>query len=493
MQPQRERRSKIVCTLGPATETPEAIAELVAAGMDIARLNFSHGTREEHAAIYGRVREASDAAGRAVGILVDLQGPKIRLGCFSGGFAVLEPGTVFTVRAEGADESAESLTGCSRRATTTYDGLANDLGPGDTMLIDDGLIKLLALSTDGIEVSCQVIEGGLVSDHKGINLPGVKVSAPVLTDKDAEDLRFALALGVDMIALSFARRPEDAEVVRRAMDSAGRRAPVIAKLENGEGVDNLEPIIEAFDGIMVARGDLGVEVPLDQVPLIQKRAVTLARRHAKPVIVATQMLESMRVHSRPTRAEVSDVANAVLDGADALMLSAETSVGEHAEEAVATMSRIISSTEESRAGYPTIASEDPAQSTAEDAIAAAAVQLGKAIDATALVAFTQSGATARRLAAYRPGIPVLAFTPEAAVRSRLALSWGVETFVAPLHGRLEDMVAQVGSTMLDCGRIRWGDTVVIVAGSLPGRSGGTDMIRVLHLGSPADLDELIPA
>src|SRR3984893_3885134 len=331
---QHQRRTKIVCTLGPATQSPDAIAGLVAAGMDVARLNFSHGSRDDHAEIYGRVRDASDAAGRAVSILVDLQGPKIRLGCFDGGYAVLEPGSVITVTAEQPHGAIQALAGSSPGATTTYGALARDLAPGDTILIDDGLIKLTAISSDGTEVACRVIEGGLVSDRKGINLPGARVSAPALTDKDAEDLRFALALGVDLVALSYVRRPEDADIVRQAMEAAGRRVPVIAKLEKAEAVENLTEIVDAFDGVMVARGDLGVETPMEQVPQVQKRAVTLARERAKPAIVATQMLESMRVHSRPTRAEVSDVANAVLDGADALMLSAETSVGEHAREAV---------------------------------------------------------------------------------------------------------------------------------------------------------------
>src|SRR5437660_2561478 len=486
-----ERRTKIVCTLGPATNSPDAIAALVEAGMDVARLNFSHGTREEHAAVYGRVREASDAAGRAVGILVDLQGPKIRLGRFDRGFAVLETGSVFTVTSEPSVEAIETVAGSSRRASTTYQGLATDLSAGDTLLIDDGLVKLVALSTDGTEVSCEVVEGGMVSDHKGINLPGVSVSAPVLSHKDAEDLRFALALGVDMIALSFVRRAEDVEVVHRAMDAAGRRVPVIAKLEKGEAVDRLEAIVEAFDGVMVARGDLGVEIPLDKVPLVQKRAATLAREHGKPVIVATQMLESMRHHSRPTRAEGSEVANAGLDGGDALMLSAGTSVGDHATEAVATMARIIASAEDDgRADFPSVV---PAGNTPEGAIAVAAPQLARDVDARALVVFTQSGATARRVAALRSPIPLMAFTPEAAVRSRLALTWGVETFVVRLKGHLDHMVAEVSQTILDCGRAGFGDVVVMVAGSLPGRTGSTDMIRVHRLGAPTRDEERVPA
>ena len=492
MNASTKRRTKIVCTLGPASESPEAIAALVHAGMNVARLNFSHGTREEHAALYGRVRRASDATGQAVGILADLQGPKIRLGSFDGGFAVLEKGSVFTVAASpdgGGPGPVEALLGSSRRASTTYRGLATDLGPGDTLLIDDGLIRLLALSSDGTEVCCEVIEGGLVSDHKGINLPGVRVMAPVLSEKDADDLRFALALGVDMVALSFVRRAEDADVVRAAMDAAGRRVPVIAKLEKGEAVEHLEAVVRAFDGIMVARGDLGVELAMEQVPLIQKRAATIARSQAKPVIVATQMLESMRHHSRPTRAEVSDVANAVLDGADAVMLSAETSVGEHAVEAVATMARIVEAAE-ADACFPEIR---PEQLGPPGAIASAAPALGRELGAQAIVAFTQSGATARRLAAHRPGIPVMAFTPEAAVRSRLTLTWGVETFVEPLGGHLDDMVAHVGQTMLECGRVGPGGIIVVVAGSRTGLSGSTDMIRMHRLGSPLGRDLRIGA
>jgi pyruvate kinase len=481
-----ERRTKIICTLGPASRSPEAIAALVDAGMDVARLNFSHGTHEEHAKVYGRVREASDAAGRAVGILADLQGPKVRLGSFEGGFAVLEKGSMFTVTSEsrGRDPSLAGA-GSDRRASSTYGALASDLVPGDTVLIDDGLVELTVVSSDGAEVCCEVVEGGLISDHKGINLPGVAVSAPVLSAQDSDDLRFALALGVDVVALSFVRHPQDAEVVRQVMDSAGRRVPVIAKLEKAEAVRSLEAVVDNFDGLMVARGDLGVEIDLEEVPLVQKRAATIARERSKPVIVATQMLESMRHHSRPTRAEVSDVANAVLDGADAVMLSAETSIGEHSLEAVRTMARIIESAEDhGRSTFPQLT---PSTVTAADAIASAACHLAKSVGARALVSFTQTGASARRLAALRCPIPLLAFTPDAAVRSQLTLTWGVETFVAPLVGQLEDMVAQVTSTILECGRVGPGDVAVIVAGSLQGRTGGTDMIRVHNFVSSRDL------
>src|SRR5690348_14155719 len=324
------RRAKIVCTLGPATSSPEQIRALVDAGMDVARLNLSHGTRDEHAALYRVVRETSDATGRAVAILVDLQGPKIRLGRSARGSVRRETGAGFVI-------TTETIEGDWKRASTDYAMLARDVKAGDTLLIDDGLVKLEVLASDGRDVRCRVVEGGTVSDHKGINLPGVTVSAPALTEKDRDDLRFALALRADLIALSFVRSAADVDAVHEEMDKSGARLPVIAKLEKPEAVANLEDIVVAFDGLMVARGDLGVEIPLEQVPLVQKRAIRLAREHARPVIVATQMLESMIHHSRPTRAEASDVANAALDGADALMLSAETSVGEYATAAAATM------------------------------------------------------------------------------------------------------------------------------------------------------------
>jgi len=474
-----KRRAKIVCTLGPATESPEAIAALVAAGMDVARLNFSHGTRQDHAAVYALVREASAASGRAVGVLADLGGPKIRLESFDGGFAVLEAGAPFTVSAR--QTNGGSRSGSSTQVDTTYAALATDVAAGDTVLIDDGMVKLRALSSHGPDVACEVVEGGLVSDHKGINLPGVAVSAPALTDKDVDDLRFALDLGVDTVALSFVRRAEDARTVGRIMDEAGRRVPVIAKLEKPEAIDDLDAIVEAFDGLMVARGDLGVEIPMEQVPLVQKRAIRLARDRNKPVIVATQMLESMIHRPRPTRAEVSDVANAVLDGADALMLSAETSVGEHATAAVATMARIIAAAEEQGlAAFPPLATTP---TTRQEAISLAAPAVGKAVQARALVAFTQTGSSARRLASHRPPIPVLAFTPDAAVRNQLALTWGVETFVVPLADQTEGIMAQVDRAVLDSGHSHVGDVVVIVAGRLAGQSGSTDMMRVHELGS----------
>jgi pyruvate kinase len=469
-----KRRAKIVCTLGPATSSPEAILLLVRAGMDIARLNFSHGTREDHAAVYRHVRDASNTAGRAVGILVDLQGPKIRLGHFAAGRVTLVAGGSFTI-------TTECVDGDAAIASTTYSELGRDVHPGDSLLIDDGNVRLRIEETDGTRVRCTVIEGGPVSDHKGINLPGVRVSAPSLSEKDIEDLRFALALGADMVALSFVRCADDIRGVHAIMDEAGGRLPVIAKIEKPEAVENLEAIVAAFDGLMVARGDLGVEIPLEQVPLVQKRAIRLARAATKPVIVATQMLESMITHSRPTRAEASDVANAVLDGADALMLSGETSVGAFPAGTVDTMARIIKAAEAQ--ALATIAGVAMRRDSRGDAIAAAAVHIAEDIGARALVAFTATGATARAVSCHRDPIPLLAFTSDPVVRSRLALQWGVETFVVPFASNTEEMVYQVERTMLELGRGSAGDQVVIVASTRRGRSGSTNTSRVHRLGA----------
>lgn len=339
------RRGKIVCTLGPATATDETVRALVDAGMDVARLNFSHGGYPDHEATYKRVRAASDASGRAVGILADLQGPKIRLGRFAAGPTYWATGD--TVRI-----TIDDLEGTHDRVSTTYKRLAQDAKPGDRVLVDDGNVGLVVDRIDGNDVVCIVTEGGPVSNNKGMSMPGMNVTAPALSEKDVDDLEFALRLGVDLVALSFVRSPADIEVVHEVMDRVGRRVPVIAKLEKPEAIDNLEAIVLAFDGIMVAQGDLGVELPLEEVPLVQKRAIQMARENAKPVIVATQMLESMIENSRPTRAEASDVANAVLDGTDAVMLSGETSVGKYPLEAVKTMGRIIFAVEENSVAAP---------------------------------------------------------------------------------------------------------------------------------------------
>jgi pyruvate kinase len=468
------RRAKIVCTLGPKTSGLEQVTALVEAGMDVARLNFSHGAHEDHAAAYNAVRQASDRTGHAVAVLADLQGPKIRLGTFVDGPVIWETGSRVCV-------TVQDVPGTAQRVSTTYKGLANDVRVGDRLLVDDGKLALSVVEVNGPDVWCLVTEGGPVSNNKGLSLPGVAVSVPALSDKDEEDLRFALHLSVDFVALSFVRSPADVELVREIMRQEDIEVPVIAKLEKPEAIENLEAIVEAFDGVMVARGDLGVELPLEQVPLVQKRAVQAARERNKPVIVATQMLESMIESSRPTRAEASDVANAVLDGADAVMLSGETSVGKHPIAAVRTMERIIDAVEshgEIRA--PEVNRRSRSRS---GAIVRAAKDVGETLDVKALATFTQTGDTARRLAALHPRQPLLAFTVDARVRSQLALSWGVETFIVPSVSHTDDMVRQVDFSLLSIGRLKEGDRVVVVAGSPPNTVGSTNLIRVHEVGT----------
>ncbi|MFI9805297.1 pyruvate kinase [Streptomyces sp. NPDC052301] len=471
------RRAKIVCTLGPATDSYDQIKALVEAGMDVARFNLSHGTHAEHEERYRHVRKAADATGRSVGILADLQGPKIRLGRFAEGPVLLERGDTFTITVE--DGAQGDRHGCG----TTYAGLAADVSPGERILVDDGKVCLQVTEVDGPRVRTEVVEGGVVSDHKGLNLPGVAVSVPALSEKDEDDLRWALHTGFDVIALSFVRSADDARTVHRIMAEEGRRLPVIAKIEKPQAVANLDDIVAAFDGLMVARGDLGVEMPLEQVPIVQKRAVKLAKRNAKPVIVATQMLDSMIDNSRPTRAEASDVANAVLDGTDAVMLSGETSVGKYPVETVRTMAKIVAAAEEDMLakGLPPLTERNKPR-TQGGAVARAAAEMGDFLGAKFLVAFTQSGDTARRLSRYRSPIPLLAFTPEPATRSQLSLTWGAETFLGPHVDSTDAMVDQVDELLLKYGRCRKGDVVVITAGSPPGVSGSTNMVRVHHIG-----------
>ncbi|MET7682303.1 pyruvate kinase [Streptomyces sp. NPDC005423] len=471
------RRAKIVCTLGPATDSYDQIKALVEAGMDVARLNLSHGGHAEHEERYRRVRKAADEVGRSVGLLADLQGPKIRLGRFTEGPVLLERGDTFTITVEpGAEGDGQ---GCG----TTYPGLAADVRAGERILVDDGKVCLEVTAVDGPRVHTTVIEGGMVSDHKGLNLPGVTVSVPALSDKDEADLRWALRTGCDVIALSFVRSGKDILDVHRIMDEEGRRLPVIAKVEKPQAVEAIDDIVAAFDGIMVARGDLGVEMPLEHVPMVQKRAVVLAKRNAKPVIVATQMLDSMIQNSRPTRAEASDVANAVIDGTDAVMLSGETSVGKYPVQTVRTMSRILEAAEADilAKGLPPLTDQNKPR-TQGGAVARVAAEMGDFLGAKFLVAFTQSGDTVRRLSRYRSPIPVLAFTPEPATRSQLTLTWGVETFLGPHVDSTDAMVDQVDELLLKHGRCAKGDIVVITAGSPPGVTGSTNLVRVHHVG-----------
>ena len=467
------RHAKIVCTLGPATTSAENLRELVRAGMDVARLNLSHGDHADHERVYKDVRAASDATGRAVGILVDLQGPKIRTARFEQGPIELVPGSSFTI-------TTRDVPGNQHEVGTTYAGLPGDVTAGDRILIDDGKLALIATEVTETDVVCQVLEGGTLSNNKGINLPGVAVSVPAMSEKDKDDLRWALGMRVDMIALSFVRTADDIRDVHQIMDEEGTRLPVIAKIEKPQAVENLDEIIRAFDGVMVARGDLGVEMPLEEVPLVQKRACEIARRRAKPVIVATQVLESMIENSRPTRAEASDAANAVLDGADALMLSGETSVGKNPFATVRTMARIIENTEDH--GLHRIRPLGTRPSSKGGAVTAAAADIGELLGVKYLITFTTSGDSTRRLSRVRPRIPMLAFTPNQWTRSQLALTWGVETFLVNEVRHTDEMAVQVDEVLLSAGRVIEGDVVVIVAGSPPGIPGSTNALRVHRIG-----------
>ncbi|MFV0427571.1 MAG: pyruvate kinase [Beutenbergiaceae bacterium] len=467
------RRAKIVCTLGPATSTPEQIRALVDAGMDVARINRSHGEADEHAAMVELVRQAAADSGRAVAVLVDLQGPKIRLGRFQEGRHELAVGDVFTI-------TTEDVPGTKDLVSTTFKGLPQDVSPGDVILIDDGRVTVRVTSVDGPRVVTKVEVPGPVSNNKGLNLPGVAVNVPALSEKDAQDLRWGLRLGADFIALSFVRSAQDFDDVAAIMSEEGIRVPVIAKIEKPQAVDNLDEIIAAFDGIMVARGDLGVELPLEQVPLVQKRAIEVAQRNAKPVIVATQVLESMISAPRPTRAEASDCANAVLDGADAVMLSGETSVGQFPVLCVETMARIIENTEEQ--GLERIAKVKVPPHTRGGVMTRAATSIAESLDARYLACFTQSGDSARRMSRLRSAIPLLAFTPLEAVRNQLALTWGTRGFIVPHVTHTDEMVSRMDQVLQDAGLVEVGDPVVVVAGLPPGVVGSTNSIRMHQIG-----------
>jgi pyruvate kinase len=471
------RHAKIVATLGPAQSTYEDIRALIEEGVDVARFNLSHGDRRQHEEKYEWVRQAAHDTGKSVGVLIDLQGPKIRVGEFAEGLSPeLSKGDRFTI-------TTRDIVGSATDVGTTYPGLPRDVEVGDPLLVDDGRIRLRAVEVTSTDVTCEVEVGGVISDHKGINLPGVPVSVPAMSDKDIDDLRWGLHLGADWVALSFVRAPEDAELVRDVMREEGTLIPVLAKLEKPQAVEALTEIVRAFDGIMVARGDLGVELPLEQVPIVQKRAVELCRRQAKPVIVATQMLESMIEEPRPTRAEASDCANAVLDGADALMLSGETSVGKHWLEAVRTMSRIIKSTEEH--GLDRIPPLGTEPHTRGGAITAAAVRIADQLDIKLLCTFSQSGDSVRRMSRLRTESPVLAFTPDPKVRHQLALTWGAQVFLVKEVRHTDQMARQVDAVLLGNGMAQDGELCVIVAGSPPGIAGSTNALRVHRMGDAA--------
>jgi pyruvate kinase len=471
------RRAKIVATLGPASSSYDQLRAIIEAGVDVARMNLSHGSYDVHEQIYRDVRKAASDLGKSVGVFVDLQGPKIRLARFKDGPVLLEKGATFKI-------TIDDVEGDVNICGTTFKGLPQDVNVGDFLLIDDGKVKLRATEVTDTTVTTEVEIPGQVSNNKGINLPGVAVNVPALSEKDEDDLRWGLKLGVDMVALSFVRNASDIERVHEIMREEGRKIPVIAKIEKPQAVENLEEIIDAFDAIMVARGDLGVELPLEQVPLVQKRAVELARRWAKPVIVATQMLESMISSSIPTRAETSDVANAVLDGADALMLSGETSVGSFPVETVSTMARIIQSTEEN--GLSRIPDLGTRPHTQGGAVSFAAMEIAELLGSKFVCVFTEGGDSLRRISRLRSAVPVLSFTPNEQTARELSLVWGAKTYIVPKVAHTDAMFEQVDKSVLEQGMCKIGDEVVVVAGTPPGVSGSTNTLRVHKVGTGAE-------
>src|SRR5688572_12152189 len=471
------RRAKIVATFGPAIASYENTLAVLEAGVDVARMNMSHGGYFVHDNTYENVRKAAADLSKAVAIMADLQGPKIRLGRFVDGPHELAVGDIFTI-------TTEDVPGTKEICSTTLKSLTEDVNVGDALLIDDGKVALRAVEVDDVKVVAEVTVGGMVSNNKGINLPGVAVNVPALSEKDEDDLRWAIRRGVDLVALSFVRDASDISRVHEIMDEEGRRVPVIAKIEKPQAVEQLPEIIDAFDAIMVARGDLGVELPLEEVPIVQKRAIELARRWAKPVIVATQVLESMIDNPRPTRAEASDCANAVLDGADAVMLSGETSVGKYPIETVKVMARIIESTEEH--GLERVPPLGTKPKTRGGAITRAAVEIADQLDAKYICTFTQSGDSARRLSRLRPIKPVFAFTPVEQVWNQLALTWGIQPVLVQMVDQTDEMTAQVDRSLMEMNLVNDGDLVVIAAGSPPGKAGSTNSLKVHKVGDLAD-------
>jgi pyruvate kinase len=457
------RRAKIVCTLGPASKEPAFIGHLIDEGMNVARINFSHGDYDDHAQAITAVRRESEKRGRPVAILQDLQGPKIRVGRFATGSCDLEPGADFVI-------TTREVPGSETIVSTTYQGLPHDVKAGDTLLLDDGLLSLEVMAVDGSDVHTRVLVGGVLKNNKGINLPGVKVSAPAMTEKDKRDLEFGLKVGVDFVALSFVRSPDDVREAVRLATRGDRRVPVIAKIEKPEAIENLPDIIDVTDGVMVARGDLGVEIGPEKVPLIQKRCIEETNARGKIVITATQMLESMISNPRPTRAEASDVANAVLDGTDALMLSGETASGKYPLLAVRTMARIIEEIESSQRYQTLFEAPTLAFAHSANAVAKAAVVAARQLSAHAIVCVTESGGVARLVSEYRPGAQIVALTSQAEVYRRLALYWGVEPLLMTPAKDFGAMVATIEKLLVERKRIQAGELMVIAV-ALPFGSG----------------------
>ncbi len=468
------RRTKIVCTIGPASSSREALDRLVAAGMDVARLNFSHGTHAEHAQVVRAIREGEADWGRSITILQDLQGPKVRLGTFVGGQATLVTGERFTL-------TVKSVKGTASRSSINHPEFLAELKPGDQVWMDDGMIQLTVEKVEDGEAHCRVTSGGPVADHKGVSLPRLPLPVSCLTPKDRDDLRFGIEHGVDYVAVSFVRSAADIQEVRKFLHEQGANLPIVAKLERAEVVANLASILTLVDAVMVARGDLGVEVPLEEIPVIQKDVIRQARLGKVPVIVATQMLESMVNHTRPTRAEVSDVATAIFDGADAIMLSAETATGQHPVETVEVMARIAERAERAMPSSGA-ARQRPEAYGFPEAVAEAACQAARLLHAKAIVAFTQSGFTARLISQDRPDVPIVALTPFPEVQRRLGLFWGVSSRLVHKVETTDEMIEEIESTLLADGTVRNNDVLIIISGAPMWVTGTTNLLKFHRVG-----------
>ncbi len=472
------RTTKIVATLGPATDPPEKLRKLFEAGVNVVRLNASHGLQSDHAKRIQAVRQLAAETGLNVGILLDLQGPKIRLGNFQNGGCLLEEGSTFTI-------TTQLVEGTAEMASTSYAEFARDVKPGDSVLLADGTLQLEVVAADGIAARCKVIRGGWIGDRKGINLPGVHVSAPSLSKKDVADAHFGVEQGVDFIALSFVRTGKDVLRLRHLLDEVDACLPIVAKIEKPEAWQNLDSIIEEADGIMVARGDLGVEMALERVPMIQKAIIERCRQMGRFVITATQMLESMIENQVPTRAEVSDIANAIYDGTSALMLSAETSTGKYPIEAIQMMGKIAVETEAAvrRQGFTKDVGLVPNATTAQ-IVADAAFHVARSAEVSALAVGTTSGATAKLLARYRPPVPIFAFTASEAVARQLSIIYGVDAIVAPACASTDKMLQEMEKALIATGRVKPGDNVVFVAGQPVNQPGSTNLLNLHRVSVP---------
>lgn len=468
------RKTKMICTIGPASEDMETLEKVMLAGMNASRHNFSHGDHEEHKGRMLKVRELAKKLNKEIAIILDTKGPEIRTGKFEPNKVELVKGTEFTIYA-----GDMSVVGDTTKCAVTYEGLANDVKPGNTILIDDGLVGLTVKSVEGNAVKCEVQNTGLVGTHKGVNVPGVSIKLPALTEKDASDLIFGCEMGVNMIAASFIRKEEDVKAIRKLLDeNGGERILICSKIENQEGVDNIDSILEASDAIMVARGDLGVEIPIENVPAVQKMIIKKCNAVGKPVITATQMLDSMIRNPRPTRAEVSDVANAILDGTDAIMLSGESANGTYPVEAVSTMAKIAEETERGLEYRLAVSQAKTHVPAIAGVISRAASNAANELDAAAVITSTQTGATAKRISQCRPECPIIAVTSDEIVARQLAFSWGVYPIVADKMASTDEMLEKSVEIAKNNEFVKEGDTVVLAAGVPVNEVGATNLLKI---------------